>query len=66
MKVHFYDQPTNGISYLRVKADLTKVPERLRQFVPMFAEFMGQIGTCNLRYDQFNNQLLSCTNGLEV
>jgi Zn-dependent M16 (insulinase) family peptidase len=26
VKVHFYDQPTNGLSYFRMKANLKKLP----------------------------------------
>jgi len=26
VKVHFYEQPTNGISYFRMKVDLKKLP----------------------------------------
>jgi Zn-dependent M16 (insulinase) family peptidase len=32
----------------------------------MFAEFLSSIGTKNYRYDDFNDRILSCTNGLEV
>ena len=32
----------------------------------MFTEFLSSIGTKNYRYDDFNDRLLSCTNGLEV
>lgn len=32
----------------------------------MFSEFLSSIGTKNYRYDDFNDLLLSCTNGLEV
>ncbi len=32
----------------------------------MFSEFLSDIGTKNYRYDEFNNRLLSCTNGLRV
>jgi len=66
VKVHFYEQPTNGISYFRMKVDLKKLPEELRLFVPMFSQFLSDIGTKNYKYDDFNNRLLSCTNGLKV
>lgn len=66
VKVHFYDQPTNGISYIRLKCNLKKMPEELRLFVPMFGEFLSDIGTKNYRYDVFNNKMLSCTSGLKV
>jgi len=66
VKTWWFEQPTNGITYVRVKANLKNLPEHLRVFVPMFAEFLSSIGTKNYRYDDFNDRLLSCTNGLEV
>jgi presequence protease len=66
VKTWWFDQPTNGITYVRVKANLKNLPEHLRVFVPMFTEFLSSICTKNYRYDDFNDRLLSCTNGLEV
>lgn len=66
VKVKFYDQPTNGISYVRIKANLKNLPGHLRLFVPMFAEMLSDIGTKNYKYDQFNTKLLNSTNGLSV
>lgn len=66
VKVHYYDQPTNGLSYFRLKVDLKKLPQRLRLFVPMFQEFLSSIGTRNYKYDVFNNRMYSCTSGLKV
>ena len=37
----------------------------MRLFVPMFSEFLSNIGTKNYKYDVFN-RLLSCTSGLKV
>lgn len=66
VKCHWFEQPTNGISYVRVKANLKNLPEKHRMFVPMFAELLSRIGTKNYRYDAFNDKILSCSNGLEV
>lgn len=66
VKVHYFDQPTNGISYVRLKCNLKNMPEELRLFVPMFSEFLSSIGTRNYRYDDFNNRLMSCTDGIKV
>ena len=38
IKTWWFDQPTNGISYVRIKANIKNIPERLRVFVPMFTE----------------------------
>lgn len=32
----------------------------------MFNQFISDIGTKNYKYDEFNNRLMSCTNGLRV
>ena len=66
VKSWWYDQPTNGITYVRVKASLKSVPEHLRVFVPMFTDLLSSIGTKNYKYNEFNDRILSCTNGLEV
>jgi Zn-dependent M16 (insulinase) family peptidase len=65
VKVQWYDQPTNGITYVRVKLNLKSLPERLRVFVPMFVELLPKIGTKNYRYDLFNEKLMNSTNGLD-
>ena len=66
IKVHYYDQPTNGISYVRIKANLKNLPADLRLFAPMFSEMLDSVGTKNYKYDAFNSKLLNCTNGLSV
>ena len=66
VKCSWYEQPTNGISYVRVKANLKNLPEKHRMFVPMFAELLSRIGTKNYKYDAFNDKMLGCSNGLEV
>jgi Zn-dependent M16 (insulinase) family peptidase len=38
VRTWWFDQPTNGITYVRVKANLKNLPEHLRVFVPMFSE----------------------------
>ena len=66
MKTQFFDQPTNGITYVRIKVNLKNLPEPLRLFMPMFAEFYPHIGTKNYKYDEFNNKMLGCTSGLRA
>lgn len=66
IKCNWYQQPTNGISYVRVKANLKNLPEKHRMFVPMFTELLSRIGTKNYKYDAFNDKLMGCSNGLEV
>lgn len=51
---------------VRIKADLSSLPEELRDFVPMFTEFLPYIGTKNYSYSDFNDRVLSVSNGVEV
>jgi len=32
----------------------------------MFTELLANIGTKHYKYDEFNDRILSCTNGLDV
>lgn len=66
VKVQWYEQPTNGISYVRIKVDLRSLPPELRLFVPLFRELLPNIGTKNYTAAQFNDKMLASTNGLEV
>jgi len=66
VKCRWYDQPTNGISYVRIKANLKNLPEKYRIFVPLFKELLSNIGTKNYRYDVFNDKMMNSTTGLEV
>ena len=66
IKTQFFDQPTNGISYVRIKANLKSLPAHLRTFLPMFKEMLPSIGTKNYSYDVFNNKMMGCSSGLQV
>lgn len=66
VKVNYFDQPTNGISYVRIKCNTKNLPDRLRLFMPMFKEFLANIGTKNYTYAEFNNKMLGCSSGLSV
>jgi Zn-dependent M16 (insulinase) family peptidase len=62
VKTYWFDQPTNGINYVRIKANLKNLPEHLRVFVPMFTELLSSIGnTDGLSdiYERHENLLLS-------
>jgi Zn-dependent M16 (insulinase) family peptidase len=65
-KIHFFDQPTNGISFVRIKANLKNLPQHLRLFVPMFQEFFPHIGTKNYKYDEFDNKINTVSSGIDV
>ena len=66
VKTTWYEQPTNGISYIRFKFDLKSLPLKYRRFVPLFKELLPNIGTKNYTAGVFNDKVLSCSNGVEV
>jgi len=66
VSTHWFEQPTNGITHVRFKINLKNLPEKLRQWVPMFCEIFQNIGTKNYKYDDFNDKLLSVSNGIEI
>ena len=66
VKASFFDQPTNGISYIRVKVNLKNLPADKRLFLPMVKELLPSIGTKNFKYDEFNNKILNCSSGIQV
>ena len=66
VKAKFFDQPTNGISYVRIKTNLKNLPDHLRAFLPMYKEMLPSIGTENYSYDVFNNKMMACSSGLNV
>lgn len=63
---YWFEQPTNGISYIRMKVDLKDMDQELKQWVPMFGALFSKMGTDKLKYDQFNDKLMASTTGLSV
>ena len=66
VKCQWYEQPTNGITHVRIKVNLNNLPEKLRIFVPVFKDLFQNIGTKNYNCEQFNNKLMNSTNGLDI
>ena len=54
MKVFYFPQPTNGIMYVRFRADIRKVPEALWPFVPFFTEVASRVGSLNYKHNELN------------
>ena len=62
----WYEQPTNGVSYVRMKVDLKNMSPELKQWVPMFADMFSRMGTQTVKYDAFNDKLMASTTGLTL
>ena len=64
--IYWFEQPTNGLTHWRIKWNISHIPENLRPLVPVFWEFISEIGTKNFNYSQFHTLLHSTTSGIDV
>lgn len=32
----YFDQPTNGISFIRLKANIKEIPSELKEYIPLY------------------------------
>ena len=64
--VYWFDQPTNGITYARIRCSLRDVPQRLRRYLPIYSEFISRIGTPTYDFREFNTRMLGVSGGLEA
>lgn len=54
--VKYISQPTNGITYLRIKFDILDIPLHLRQLFPLYAEIAPLLGTLKHSHQLFSDQ----------
>jgi hypothetical protein len=55
LQLRFIKQPTNGISYVRIKVDVTDMPAELREKVPLYVSFFNKMGTRTHSHADFDN-----------
>ena len=55
LPVYFIQQPTNGISYIRLKVNLTDLPEELREIMPLYVKLVNKMGTKRYSHAEFDN-----------
>ena len=53
--VYFVEQPTNGLTYLRIKADVKDLPLHLRPLMPLYRSLVNQLGTSKHSHGEFDN-----------
>ena len=63
-ELHFFDQPTNGISYFRAVGDISSIPEELKIYVPLFCSIVTRIGAAGLDYIQMGERIEAYTGGI--
>ena len=62
----FFEQPTNKISFIRVKIDAKNLPVDLKEYVDLYSSFIPELGTKATSHEEFQNKLLSVSGGLDV
>lgn len=55
LQIRFISQPTNGLSYVRIRADLSDLPVDLREAVPLYVSFFNKMGTRSHSHADFDN-----------
>lgn len=62
----YFDQPTNGISFVRIKANIKEIPEDLKPYIPLYNILLPRLGTKNHSYEEFQNKLHTSSSGLNI
>eukprot|EP00743_Colponemidia_sp_Colp-15_P009119 GILK01009947.1.p1 GENE.GILK01009947.1~~GILK01009947.1.p1 ORF type:complete len:1054 (+),score=218.44 GILK01009947.1:44-3205(+) len=62
--LHLFDQPTNGLVYVRLKSDIRDMPIELRRYVPLFSSFFAKMGTTKRSYADLSQSLDLHTGGI--
>lgn len=64
--IGLYEQPTNGLSYLTIHFDGSKLPERLVDRLALFAYVLPRTGAKQLDYAQMATRIDSVTGGISA
>ena len=63
-KLYFYDQPTNGISYIKYSFSLSDLKEEEILLLPIISSIFTKVGTQEKSYEQMAKDLSLYTGGL--
>lgn len=64
--LHFYAQPTNGVSYVRISSSANNVPDYLRPFLTFFSHIITKVGAGQLNYQQQAQKIELKTGGINA
>lgn len=65
-EVFWFDQPTNGITYLTVQFGLDKLPQNLRPYLPLFCALLPQVGAAGRSYLEMARRTSAATGGIRL
>ena len=62
--VEFYPQPTNGITYLDIRADFSKLNAEEKDLLPLFGRILTHSGAAGQDYAQIASRIAATTGGV--
>ncbi len=62
--VEFFPLPTNGITYLDIRADFAALSQDLKDLLPLFSRLFTQMGAAGQDYVQIANRIAAYTGGI--
>ena len=62
--VEFYPQPTNGITYLDIRADFSKLNAEEKDLLPLFGRVLTHSGAAGQDYAQIASRIAATTGGI--
>jgi len=62
--VEFYPQPTNGITYLDIRADFSKLSAGEKDLLPLFSRILTHSGAAGQDYAQIASRIAATTGGV--
>jgi Zn-dependent M16 (insulinase) family peptidase len=65
-EVFWFDQPTNGITYLTLQFAVEDLPLELRPYVPLFCALLPQIGAAGQDYLTMARRISAVTGGIRL
>lgn len=64
--IFWFNQPTNGITYLTMQFDIGDLDESLRPYLPIFCALLPQIGAAGLDYLAMSRRITAATGGIRL
>jgi Zn-dependent M16 (insulinase) family peptidase len=62
--VEFYPQPTNGITYLDIRSDFSRLSAEEKDLLPLFSRMLTQSGAAGQDYAQIASRIAATTGGV--
>ncbi|TMC37162.1 MAG: hypothetical protein E6J28_08655 [Chloroflexi bacterium] len=62
--VEFYPQPTNGITYLDVRSDFSRLSTEQKDLLPLFSRVLTQSGAAGQDYAEIATRIAATTGGI--